>query len=1270
MTHKQKHAQLYSTPRPSVDAVDNAADLYRQFDEELGQLLEEEDVLFDIDESDADGDAVATSDTQTMTAADVSDENADVTGDIGAYVKDDSLNIRFQGENKAPAPRIGTRQYSDTSRSRDEALAAYQAMIRKEEALARIAQQPRRQSQGTDAAVRSTLVREAARAAQRDAAPHAPAEGAAQEVRDDADAVDLDTGRTLGGRAALMAELARTTPQHESDMRPTSSSARKPDVVRLGAVHGVPHSRKERPQTDASPQRDVALAYRRAQHTSQQRTAAERAQRAKSVVPRPPVQRAQRQVSPQSPQPAVYQLGRPVNERQHDTPSVIMSQYVPQQTPSVIDPATPRGAREGIVAFFDKKRTQSTPRADGRAHASLGSQTFDGTSPKRSFAEVAQRVRDNRTDEDAADFLDEGTITFVEPTPKARPKPAVTPKPKEEESAVPRKSASPSGAHTTVQRAPSPATVVHAPRVTATPQEPPRAQAGAAQQQLRVNSRSAPPMPTPTVAPEDAQRIKEELARQARKRLQQTPPSVVKKKSVPVASRAPKTSSVPAQRNVPAQQAKSHAASRNVRTASRVSQSPPAQPSQRRTKPPTAHAPQPPHKSQQSSARRTHRRAPRRSSTTPSTRRSATLAVTAVITLALVLFGGALVRHGATLYTSVTNAAMHGFESLQAAVRDAKRQDFVGAQQSFQKAAADLGRADASFARINSGMIAITQYIPFLSKVASGKNAIAAGEHIARAGVALSQAGQILKGVSDSLAEDASLLTIYRAFAAHVHTAHAELQAADDALANVSAHDIPAAQRTQFVALKEKLPVVLAALDQFQQNSDIIADLLGANGPRKYLFLFQNNHEMRATGGFIGSYGRLDISNGRITKFFIDGIFNPDGQLTEKIIPPRPIQKISAAWSLHDSNWFPDFPTSAEEAIVFYERTGGPTVDGVIAITPVVLQHLLETTGPVHLPEYETDITAENFMERLQYEVEVDYDKGENKPKKILSDLAPILLERVFAMTHGGDLQNMLNLLGKMLVQKHIQIYARNPEVEKLIDAAGWSGKIADVSYDYLSVINTNINGYKTDGVVDETIYHWADIKDDGSIVDTVRIVRKHTGGRTPYEWWNKVNANYMRVYVPRGSQLLSVSGQTREFVEPPLDYQALGFQSDPRVVQEEQSMTIDDATGTRIYEQHGKTVFANWVYVSPQETVTVEYTYRLPFRVRIDGPESADTYSILFQKQPGSVGSRLVSEITVPTRMRYVWSYPEGMGVARWETRLTTDTLRGVVLAPADSGQ
>lgn len=139
---------------------------------------------------------------------------------------------------------------------------------------------------------------------------------------------------------------------------------------------------------------------------------------------------------------------------------------------------------------------------------------------------------------------------------------------------------------------------------------------------------------------------------------------------------------------------------------------------------------------------------------------------------------------------------------------------------------------------------------------------------------------------------------------------------------NIQIDHLPEEKRELFLLLKSSLPEIISLTDHYVENMEAFSDMVGANGPRKYLFLFQNTHEVRATGGFIGSYGFLDVEKGHIRKFFVDDVFNPDGQLRVDTIPPEPIRKISAGWSLHDSNWFPHFPLSAEKAMYFYEKEG------------------------------------------------------------------------------------------------------------------------------------------------------------------------------------------------------------------------------------------------------------------------------------------------------------------------------------------------------------
>ena len=618
----------------------------------------------------------------------------------------------------------------------------------------------------------------------------------------------------------------------------------------------------------------------------------------------------------------------------------------------------------------------------------------------------------------------------------------------------------------------------------------------------------------------------------------------------------------------------------------------------------------------------------------------------AVLSVFLIIGTTAFWNKGSLIQQKVLGVSQDGYDQVNSALSELKAQNFESSIAKLSEAHLKFSEASDEISKLGSLLIETSKYIPFASQLSSGSNALEAAKSLSLAGeelVKVTQAIAQIKEMGDR--ENFSLLDLFRDTESHLRLAVTNLKKADEYISQVDVSDLPEEKRAKFVALKTNLPSAILTVDTFLNNEMVLSDLLGGNGPRKYLFLFQNNQEMRATGGFIGSYGLLDITNGRIRNFFIDGIFNPDGQLKEKIIPPKPIQKISAAWSLHDSNWFPDFPASAKEAIVFYEKTGGPTADGVITLTPTVLQKLLEITGPIEMEEYDVTLDSQNFIEKTQYEVEVDYDKEENKPKKILSDLAPLILDKLFSARDLKTIIRTLDVFVEALNQKQILIFSQNAEMEKLISEQGWSGEILQAPKDYLSVINSNINGFKTDGVIEEKIEHEAEIQNDGTVIDTVTITRHHNGGNTGYVWWDKVNADYLRVYVPLGSKFLSVEGQTREFNESPLDYEALGFRKNPRVEKEEAGMTIDDESGTRIYEDSGKTVFANWTYVSPKESMTIKYRYQLPFKVIFDDLENpAQSYSLLAQKQSGSLGSEFDSRIIFPHKFNVVWSSPESL--------------------------
>lgn len=609
----------------------------------------------------------------------------------------------------------------------------------------------------------------------------------------------------------------------------------------------------------------------------------------------------------------------------------------------------------------------------------------------------------------------------------------------------------------------------------------------------------------------------------------------------------------------------------------------------------------------------------------------------------------------------------------------AEAKDNLSASQ-FDKAAVDfsesyqiLSDANRNIQKIGGNFSEILRFIPGISRIASANFVTSAGEHLTLAGKSLAESATSLNSLKNPLNSGAtenqpSLTDMFLNLRDGMQTANRELTLANDDINKVNIDDLPSDVRSKFTDLKQELPVANAGLKNFLDYSQIFLDVLGYNGPRKYLFLFENNQEMRATGGFIGSYGILDISNGRVKKLFVDDIYNPDGQLKARVIPPAPIQKMSAVWTMHDANWFPDFPTSAEKVAWFYEKTGGPTVDGVIAVTPELLHDLISITGPIDMPDYNTTIDADNFTEKIQQEVEVDYDKNLNQPKKFIADLTPKILDKVMSDRGISPMLRTLEAFNTALSEKHLLLYSRNFNIQKLISDQKWSGEILNTNKDYLSVIDTNINGYKTDGVIDETINHQSELQGDGSIVDTVSITRRHNGGNEKYDWWNKVNGDWMRVYVPNGAKLLEASGQTRELVPPALDYQSLGFKRDPQIQADEDSTHLDEKTGTTIYDENNKTVFANWVYVSPGESVTMTYKYILPFKLNFDQLQHpVDSFSVLYQKQSGSLGSKLESDIKLPDNMKTVWRWPDdavnSSNGLKMETTLDTDKFIGLAV-------
>ncbi|KKS00115.1 MAG: hypothetical protein UU51_C0018G0009 [Microgenomates group bacterium GW2011_GWC1_41_20] len=224
---------------------------------------------------------------------------------------------------------------------------------------------------------------------------------------------------------------------------------------------------------------------------------------------------------------------------------------------------------------------------------------------------------------------------------------------------------------------------------------------------------------------------------------------------------------------------------------------------------------------------------------------------------------------------------------------------------------------------------------------------------------------------------------------------------------------------------------------------DKLPNVLGREDSKTYFVLFENNMELRPTGGFIGSYGLLTFDKGRLSDFAISDVYSADGQLNGHVEPPLPIKQYlgEANWWLRDSNWDPDFPTSAKRAEWFLDKEMDKQVDGVISVDLTPIKSFLKISGPIFLSDYNMSINADNLYEKVQSEVQDDFFAGTHKKASFLTALSRSILDKTGGLS-STQKTSVLKLVYDNLDQRHIQVFLHDSEFQNTMEVLGWDGSV------------------------------------------------------------------------------------------------------------------------------------------------------------------------------------------------------------------------------------
>jgi len=402
--------------------------------------------------------------------------------------------------------------------------------------------------------------------------------------------------------------------------------------------------------------------------------------------------------------------------------------------------------------------------------------------------------------------------------------------------------------------------------------------------------------------------------------------------------------------------------------------------------------------------------------------------------------------------------------------------------------------------------------------------------------------------------------------------------------------------REKIVSLQTSLKSSEEVLKNIKPLLSLLPKLLGQNETQTYLLVFQNDAEIRGSGGFLTAYAILETFRGKITPVLSQDIYELDNKFGNRLPAPEPIKKylpLVYNWHLRDMNLSPDFTVSMDTFLPNYKEVAQyKDFDGVISMDTQIVVDLLKVLGPIGVADwgtYDASVISECNCPQVVYKMEdyatrPTYYVKANRKGMIGPLMHSILLN---VMNSPKKLWPQFVEIGLNNIKaKHLMFYfPDDPVMQAVADAFSASGRIREYDADYFHLNDTNFAGAKSNLYITQDIEQVIDVASDGTITKTVTITYTNpepaddcnleSGGLC----LNGLLRDWVRVYVPEGSQLVEVLG------------------SDIAAV---------------VNKDLGKTVLEGFIELRPESRTKLIFKYTLPFK-------KTGEYRLLLQKQPGA---------------------------------------------------
>ncbi len=445
--------------------------------------------------------------------------------------------------------------------------------------------------------------------------------------------------------------------------------------------------------------------------------------------------------------------------------------------------------------------------------------------------------------------------------------------------------------------------------------------------------------------------------------------------------------------------------------------------------------------------------------------------------------------------------------------------------------------------------------------------------------------------------------------------------------------------------------------------------LLGSEKPTTYLVLLGNDAEMRANGGFTGSYAKINISStsldslsSRVLEFFLENpipkptmelnfqdIYVPNGHIAGQYVePPFPIQQAfgHGTWELANADWEPDFPSSAKSIRWFMEKGREINPDNLVLLNLTTIKKILGIVGSFPVPQYQATLTPDNLYLFLQGKAEVNFFPGSTQKKDALTAVGQAYIKRIKSLPLLQKIK-IAQIIYSDLQNQNILVHSKDTAFQNFLISQNFAGVFEPKALDTFSIIETNLGANKSNAYVtrqtshnismpsdnsvipgltrnpsnnstEKTIHHSATIKFSNSSIEANPNPPIHYGGNY---------IAYIRLYIPKDAQNIQLT-RTPEG-KPPLDLPPPIIES-PKIPQSGYDSAAIQAQSNN-YDQkatYGLTELGFWhtTTAGNESTIDLEYDVLLDSSRSCEGRNPSNkipcSYSLAILKQHGIVTS------------------------------------------------